>query len=82
MRTFGSTSAFDLSDEWVAVCGDWHANVGWVRTAAAAISRMMPTITTILQLGDWWTEGWDRGAVIDHPARRVARLMIARVAPH
>jgi len=56
MQILESRSMIDLPDEWVAVCGEWHANVGWLRTAAAAISRMMPEITTILQLGDWWTD--------------------------
>lgn len=56
MRVFESKPTFDLPDEWVAVCGDWHANVGWLGVVAPAISRMMPEITTVLQLGDWWTD--------------------------
>lgn len=42
-----------LPDERVAVCGDWHGNLGWVRILARAIPHLAPDITTILQLGDW-----------------------------
>lgn len=46
----------ELSDTRVAVCGDWHGNVGWVRTLAPAIGRLAPDVTTILQVGDWWMD--------------------------
>lgn len=45
-----------LNDQRVAVCGDWHGNVGWVRTLARVIPVMAPDVTTILQLGDWWMD--------------------------
>lgn len=45
-----------LDDSRVAVCGDWHGNVGWVRTLARVISALAPDVTTILQLGDWWMD--------------------------
>ncbi len=40
----------------VAVCGDWHGNLGWLRTLARAIPRLAPDVTTVLQLGDWWMD--------------------------
>lgn len=43
-----------LDDERVAVCGDWHGNVGWARTLARIIPALAPDVTTIFQLGDWW----------------------------
>lgn len=42
-----------LPDTRVALCGDWHGNIGWVRTLAKAIPHLAPDIRTILQLGDW-----------------------------
>lgn len=46
----------DLPDSRVAVCGDWHGNVGWLRTLAPAIRRLAPEVTTVLQVGDWWMD--------------------------
>ncbi|WP_298866419.1 metallophosphoesterase [uncultured Microbacterium sp.] len=43
-----------LSDERVAVCGDWHGNIGWVRMLARALPNLAYDVTTVLQLGDWW----------------------------
>lgn len=45
-----------LADERVAVCGDWHGNLGWLRTLAPAVTRLAPGVTTVLQLGDWWMD--------------------------
>lgn len=45
-----------LPDSRVAVCGDWHGNIGWVRTLAKALPHLAPTVSTILQLGDWWMD--------------------------
>lgn len=45
-----------LPDQRVAVCGDWHGNVGWVRTLSRVFPALAPDITTILQLGDWWMD--------------------------
>ena len=42
-----------LSDERVAVCGDWHGNVGWLRMLTRALPRLAPDVTTVVQLGDW-----------------------------
>lgn len=42
-----------LEDRRVAVIGDVHGNVGWLRTLAKALP---PDITTVLQLGDWWMD--------------------------
>lgn len=48
-----------LPDHRVAVCGDWHGNIGWVRTLAKALPSLAPDVTTILQLGDWWMRPGD-----------------------
>lgn len=56
MRVFESAASFSLSDARVAVCGDWHGNVGWLRTIAPAIRALAPDVQTVLQLGDWWTD--------------------------
>ena len=61
-----------LPDERVAVCGDWHGSIGWLRTLAPAISVLAPDITTILQLGDWWMDPVRSDAVfLDAGIRRV-----------
>ncbi|WP_150951599.1 metallophosphoesterase family protein [Microbacterium testaceum] len=56
MRVFETDSLPRLEDERVAVCGDWHGNVSWLRSLTAAISAFTPGVTTILQLGDWWMD--------------------------
>lgn len=43
-----------LPDQRVAVLGDVHGNVGWMRMLAKALPHLAPDVTTILQLGDWW----------------------------
>lgn len=42
-----------LTDQRVAVCGDWHGNIGWARMISRALRRLAPDVTTILHLGDW-----------------------------
>ncbi len=42
-----------LPDQRVAVSGDWHGNVTWVRMLARALTVLAPEVKTILQLGDW-----------------------------
>lgn len=54
MQALEYTSDIALPDRRVAVCGDWHGNVGWLRTLARVIPTLAPDVTTILQLGDWW----------------------------
>ncbi|APZ33932.1 metallophosphatase family protein [Microbacterium aurum] len=56
MKALETAPTFDLTDERVAVCGDWHGNVGWVRTAVRAIRRLAPDVKTVLQAGDWWLD--------------------------
>ncbi|MBT2496205.1 metallophosphoesterase [Microbacterium sp. ISL-59] len=56
MKALEYASDFDMPDRRVAVCGDWHGNVGWTRTLARAIPALAPDVTTILQLGDWWID--------------------------
>ncbi|WP_341935399.1 metallophosphoesterase [Microbacterium sp. LWO14-1.2] len=56
MEALEYTDRIVLDDQRVAVCGDWHGNVGWVRTLARVISALAPDVTTILQLGDWWID--------------------------
>lgn len=62
MDVLEHASSLHLTDERVAVCGDWHGNLSWLRTLARAITRLAPGVTTVLQLGDWWmdTEASDR----------------------
>nr|BFF09694.1 hypothetical protein GCM10025699_09970 [Microbacterium flavescens] len=38
MRVLESAARLDLPDRRVAVCGDWHGNVGFLRTLAPAIA--------------------------------------------
>lgn len=45
-----------LPDERVAVCGDWHGDYRWIHALARALPILAPDVTTILQLGDWWTD--------------------------
>ncbi|CAN7229891.1 hypothetical protein LJR186_000864 [Microbacterium foliorum] len=54
MRALERTAHLELPDTRVAVCGDWHGNIAWVRTLARALPKLAPDVTTILQLGDWW----------------------------
>ncbi|MFJ3473458.1 metallophosphoesterase [Microbacterium maritypicum] len=56
MRALEYATDIVLPDERVAVCGDWHGNVGWVRTLARVLPELAPDVTTILQLGDWWID--------------------------
>ncbi len=53
MKVLEHAAHLTLPDERVAVCGDWHNNIGWVRTIARALPILAPDITTLLQLGDW-----------------------------
>lgn len=54
MEALETTAVVDLPDERVAVCGDWHGDVEWLRTVRHAVQVAAPDVTTILQLGDWW----------------------------
>ena len=56
MRALEYVSDITLPDQRVAVCGDWHGNVGWVQTLARILPVLAPDVTTILQLGDWWMD--------------------------
>ncbi|WP_431694248.1 metallophosphoesterase [Microbacterium maritypicum] len=42
-----------LPDQRVAVCGDWHGNLGWARTIARVLPYLASDVTTMLHLGDW-----------------------------
>jgi hypothetical protein len=54
MRAREHTGSIVLFDQRVAVCGDWHGNVGWARMISRALPRLAPDVTTLLHLGDWW----------------------------
>lgn len=56
MSPFEHVASVRTPDQRVAVCGDWHGNLGWLRTLAPAITALAPDTTTILQLGDWWMD--------------------------
>ena len=59
MRAFEHVNRVALSDQRVAVLGDVHRNVGWMRMLAKALPYLAPDVTTILQLGDWWMPASD-----------------------
>lgn len=58
MEVFETAAAVDLPDGRVAVCGDWHGDVEWLRTIRNAVQAAASDVTTILQLGDWWMDPW------------------------
>ncbi|QDE35598.1 metallophosphatase family protein [Microbacterium foliorum] len=53
MRALEYTSTTALPDQRVAVCGDWHGNIGWARTIARVLPYLASDVTTMLHLGDW-----------------------------
>lgn len=53
VKALEAEAHIDLPDQRVAVCGDWHGNVGWARTVARVLPYMAPDVTTLLHLGDW-----------------------------
>ena len=53
MRALEHLSSIALQDERVALCGDWHGNVGWLRMLTRALPNLAYDVTTVLQLGDW-----------------------------
>lgn len=57
-----------LPDTRVAVSGDWHGNVGWVRTLARVLPVLAPDITTLFQLGDWAMDPGTMDDVFQHTA--------------
>ncbi|MFE7065596.1 metallophosphoesterase [Microbacterium sp. NPDC057658] len=56
MKALEYASDIVLPDQRVAVCGDWHGNVGWARSIARVLPALAPDIATMLHLGDWWME--------------------------
>lgn len=54
MKVRDHTRSVVLPDQRVAVCGDWHGNVGWARTISRTFPYIAPEVKTILHLGDWW----------------------------
>lgn len=62
MKALETTRTITLPDTRVAISGDWHGNLTWLRTLAPAITTLAPDVTTVLQLGDWWmnTDDSDR----------------------
>lgn len=56
MKMLETTSVVDLPDRRVALCGDWHGDVDWLRTVRHAVQVTAPDVTTVLQLGDWWMD--------------------------
>lgn len=65
------TERITLPDTRVALCGDWHGNIGWVRTLCKALPRLAPNIRTILQLGDWWMDPGADALLIEAGIERV-----------
>lgn len=54
MDALDYTDDIALADTRVAVCGDWHGDVAWVRTLMRAWPHLAPGVTTLFHLGDWW----------------------------
>lgn len=54
MHALEHVAEITLPDQRVAVLGDVHGNVGWIRMLSRALPHLAPDVTTILQLGDWW----------------------------
>nr|WP_314841471.1 metallophosphoesterase [uncultured Microbacterium sp.] len=54
MRALEYTTSITLPDQRVAVCGDWHGNVGWARMISRTLPYLARDVTTLLHLGDWW----------------------------
>lgn len=63
MEVLEHTDAIILDDHRVAVCGDWHGNLGWLRMLARALPRLAPDVRTILQLGDWRMDALETDAL-------------------
>lgn len=53
MRALEHARRISLDDERVAVCADWHANVGWLRMLSRALPNLAYDVETVFQLGDW-----------------------------
>lgn len=66
MDALERSAHLELPDQRVAVCGDWHGNIAWVRTLARALPSLAPDVTTILQLGDWWMNTADVDAAFEY----------------
>jgi hypothetical protein len=56
LQALETASTITLPDEQVAVCGDWHGNIPWLRMLAPALATLAPDVKTVLQLGDWWMD--------------------------
>lgn len=56
MKVFDVDRHITLPDSRVAVMGDLHGNVGWLRVATLGLRSLAPDISTVLQLGDWWMD--------------------------
>ncbi|WP_417540987.1 metallophosphoesterase [Microbacterium maritypicum] len=54
MKALEHSNHIELPDQRVAVCGDWHGNVGWARMVSRALPYLAPDAKTMLHLGDWW----------------------------
>lgn len=53
MKALEHVNHIELPDHRVAVCGDWHGNVGWARMISRVLPYLAPDVTTMLHLGDW-----------------------------
>ncbi len=53
---FESAAFMNLPDRRIAICGDLHGNLPWIRTISRAIKVLTPDIDTVIQAGDWWAD--------------------------
>ncbi|WP_433718628.1 metallophosphoesterase family protein [Microbacterium laevaniformans] len=74
MKIFETAGSFDLPDDRVWISGDWHGNAAWPGMLLPAMRRHDRTISTVLQLGDFWpsdaflatVDYWAERAAIEH----------------
>lgn len=63
VKALETQTGFSLPDQRVAVCGDWHGNLGWLRLLTRALPDLAHDMTTIFQLGDWWMDPLETDAL-------------------
>lgn len=81
MKAFELARSIELEDRRVAVSGDWHGNVGWVRMLCRALPTLAPDISTLLQLGDWQMDPEATDALFDEAGITRAYVTVGNHEP-